>query len=77
MTSLTVNMTGMEHLIDAALTRHFETSTKPTVPGDGEVHKIDEKFGSKPYWRDTVRSERFHATVEGGVLYRQSTVKVS
>jgi hypothetical protein len=67
-------MTDMELLIDAALTSHFETSTKPTAPGDGEVYKIDEKFGRKPYWRGTVRSERFETTVGGGVLYRQNIV---
>jgi hypothetical protein len=67
-------MTDIEHLIDAALSRHFETSAKPTVPGDGVVYKIDEKFGRKPYWRDSVRPERFKATVESGVLYRQNIV---
>jgi hypothetical protein len=38
------------------------------------VYKIDEKFGRKPFWRDSVRSERFKTTVKSGVLYRQNIV---
>jgi hypothetical protein len=67
-------MTTMEGLIDVALERHFKSLENFEEPDDGVVYNIDDRFTSRPVWRDFLRTVRFDTTTKSGILYRKNIV---
>jgi Cdc6-like AAA superfamily ATPase len=69
-------MAGLDqtNALSRALDDFFQRPPLAACPAEAELYKVEHAFGSKPYWQDSVRSERFEKTLNRGILYRPQIV---